>query len=60
MGAYLKDIIIYSQFRINQLRGFDYVRGRILPFPVEMLDAFNTVLHYHAVRDITPWPWKLG
>jgi len=54
MGAYLKDIIIYSQFRINQLRGFDYVRGRILPFPVEMLDAFNTVLHYHAVRDITP------
>ena len=31
MGAYLPDIIIYSQY---QLRGFDSVRGRILPFPI--------------------------
>jgi len=35
MGAYLLDIIIYSQFHINQLSGFDSVRGRNLPFPTE-------------------------
>jgi len=27
MGAYVQDVIIYSQFHINQLRGLDSVRG---------------------------------
>jgi len=27
MGAYLPDVIIYSKFHINQLRGVDSVRG---------------------------------
>jgi len=30
-GAYLLDVIICSQFHINQLQGFDSVRGRISP-----------------------------
>ena len=34
LGTYLPDVIIYSHFHINQLRGFDFVRGRISPFPI--------------------------
>jgi len=43
-GAYLPDVIIYSQFHINQWQGFDSVRGRISPFPIGKRD-------YHAARD---------
>jgi len=36
MKAYLPDLIIYFEFHINQLRGFDSVCGRISPFPIGM------------------------
>jgi len=39
LGAYLPDIIIYWQFYINQWRGFDFVRGGILPFPIGKRDC---------------------
>ena len=38
LGAYLPDVIICSQFHINQWRGFDSVRGRISPFPIGKRD----------------------
>jgi len=34
MGVYLPDVILHSQFHINQLKGFDSVMGRISPFPI--------------------------
>ena len=40
--AYLPEIMMYSQFHINQLSGFDSVRGRIFQF---RLVAVNTVLY---------------
>jgi len=32
---YIWDVIVYSQFHVNQLNGCDSVRGRILPFPIK-------------------------
>jgi len=38
LGAYLQDVIMYSQFHINQRRGFDSVRGQISQFPIGKRD----------------------
>jgi len=34
MEAYFRDVIIYSQFHINRLSGFDSMRGGMSPFPI--------------------------
>lgn len=44
------DVIIYSKFNINWLRGFGSGKGRISPFCTGSKVAIN-VMHYHAAGE---------
>jgi len=53
LGAYLPDVIIYSQFHINHWRGFWFCEG--LNFAISDRKTWSPLtrcLHYRASRDV--------
>ena len=45
------DVVIYSKFHRNPLRGFGAPGGRNLPIPITLSIGFYNSLHYRASRD---------
>ena len=45
------DVVIYSMFHRNPLRGFGAPGGRYLPIPITLAIGFYNSLHYRASRD---------
>ena len=51
MYGHTPDVVIYSKFHRNPLRGFGAPGGRNLPFPITLAIGFYNSLHYRASRD---------
>jgi len=52
MCGHTPDVVIYSKFHRNPLRGFGAPGGRNLPIPITLAIGFYNSLHYRASRDI--------
>jgi len=52
MCGHTPDVVIYSKFHRNPLRGFGAPGGRYLPIPITLAIGFYNSLHYRASRDI--------
>ena len=51
MCGHTPDVVIYSKFHRNPLRGFGAPGGRNLPIPIALAIGFYNSLHYRASRD---------
>jgi len=52
MCGHTPDVVIYSMFHRNPLRGFGAPGGRNLPIPITLAIGFYNSLHYRASRDV--------
>jgi len=64
MCGHTPDVVIYSMFLRNPLRGFGAPGGRNLPIHITLAIAFYNSLHDRASRDVgrcpTWWRSELG